>query len=256
MKAAGLAKLQSVVSLALTSVVVIGASVLAGALCARLVGPSVENRYFPWITGRSLGIAAYLALVALVMIGTWMRHPWRLRVPVLHAESRLRTHAALAVATVVLVVGHIVALASDKYAGVGWVGAIVPGMSHYRRVAVGVGVVAFLLMMLLTVTAGLAGRRGTKHWLLLHRCAAVTFGAVWFHGVMAGTDAMRLRPVYLVTGVMVIALVATRAAISPRAVLLERFSGAAHGVEAMLEDSVIEAPADLARDRAVPVGGR
>jgi predicted ferric reductase len=204
-------------------VVVIGASVVAGSLCARLVAPSVENRYFPWITGRSLGVAAYLALVALVMIGTWMRHPWRLRMPILHAESRLRAHAALAIATVMLVVGHIVALASDKYAGVGWLGAIVPGLSHYRRLAVAVGVVAFLLIVLLTVSAGLAGRRGTSHWLALHRGAAITFAAVWFHGVMAGTDAWRLRLVYFVTGAIVVVLVATRASVSARDLSLERF---------------------------------
>ncbi|OYV72254.1 MAG: hypothetical protein B7Z72_05170 [Gemmatimonadetes bacterium 21-71-4] len=44
----------------------------------------------------------------------------------LHAETRLRVHATLATATVTLVAGHLVTLASDKYAGVGWVGAFVP----------------------------------------------------------------------------------------------------------------------------------
>src|ERR1019366_10119791 len=90
----------------------------AGFGFARLFAPTLHSRYFPWLTGRALGIAGYIALSALVILGVWMRHPWRLRRPLVHSETRLRVHATLATATITLVAGHLVSFASDKYAGV------------------------------------------------------------------------------------------------------------------------------------------
>ena len=105
----------------------------AGAALALAVSPSIPSKLFPWVTARALGIAAYVALTALVALGTWMRHPWRLRLRLGHAESLLRAHAALGMATIALVVAHLAFLATDRYAGVGWVGALIPGASSYRR---------------------------------------------------------------------------------------------------------------------------
>jgi DMSO/TMAO reductase YedYZ heme-binding membrane subunit len=183
----------------------------AGFAFAWAFASSIHNKNFPWITGRALGIAGYLALFALVALGVWMRHPWRFRVGIVHPEARLRAHATLGIATVALIAGHLVFLASDHYAGVGWVGALVPGLSRYRPVAVGLGVGAFELLLVIAATARFAGRRGTKHWLAIHRLASVTFALTWFHGVLAGTDTAALRLVYVATGVSVAFLVGTRA---------------------------------------------
>jgi hypothetical protein len=195
---------------ALTSAAVLALPLAAGFGFARLFAPTLHSRYFPWLTGRALGIAAYLALTALVLLGIWMRHPWRLRRPVVHSETRLRVHATLASATIALVAGHVVSLASDKYAGVGWIGAIVPFKALYRPTAVALGVIAMLFMVLLFATARSAGRRGARHWLIYHRLASANFVLVWLHGVMAGTDTAVLRPLYVGTGGVVAFLAMTR----------------------------------------------
>ena len=182
----------------------------AGFGFARLFAPTLHSRYFPWITGRALGIAGYLSLCVLVALGIWIRHPWRFRWPVVHGETRLRLHATFATATVALVTGHLVALASDKYAGVGWRGALLPGFSQYRTFAVALGVTAFLFMILLAVTARSAGRLVGRHWEVAHHLALATFVLVWFHGVLAGTDTAALRVMYIVTGAAVGALAVTR----------------------------------------------
>jgi hypothetical protein len=174
------------------------------------IAPSLHSRYLPWITGRSLGIASYACLVLLFGLGIFLRHPWRARLGV-HPEVLLRAHAVLASATALLVLAHLSALASDPYAGVGWLGAFVPGLSHYRTVAVGLGIGAMASMFLITGTARLAGRRGSRHWLVYHRLAGATLLLAWFHGVLAGTDAVALLPLYLITGALLSVLVATRA---------------------------------------------
>lgn len=207
---------RAIVAWTLTGLAAVALPLAAGFGFARLFAPTLHSRYFPWLTGRALGIAAYLALTALVVLGVWIRHPWRLRRPLIHSETRLRVHATLATATIALVAGHLVTLASDKYAGVGWIGAFVPFKAVYRPTAVSLGVIAMLFMVLLVVTARSAGRIGARHWLAYHRLAAVNFALVWFHGVLAGTDTAALRLLYVATGGFVVFLTLTRYTMSHR----------------------------------------
>ena len=192
------------------SAFVVAASVVAGYLFVLASAPITRDRYFDWIAGRALGLAAYLVLFFLVCTGVWNRHPWRMRWAIGHPEVRLRIHAVLGAAAVVLVAGHIVSLAADRYAGVGWSGALLPGLSHYRTTAVAIGVGAWYLLCAITLTAALAGRLIGRRWLLVHRFGVLMFAAAWFHGVLSGTDEPRLRVAYALTGAFVAALAGTR----------------------------------------------
>ena len=118
--------------------------------------------------------------------------------------------AALATATLALVVGHLVTLASDHYAGVGWSGAFVPGLSRYRTFAVALGVIAMFFMVVLAVSARAAGRRGARRWSAIHRFAVLTYVLVWIHGVLAGADTNALRGLYVTTAAGIGALALTR----------------------------------------------
>lgn len=189
---------------------VLGVTIPTGFLVTHYSLPITQNRYFPWIVGRTLGLAAYMALVALVILGIWLRHPWRHRWPLLHPEARLRLHSALGAATCLLVGGHVVALASDRYAGVPWPGTLVPGTSAYRPFAVALGVVALYFLVAITATAALGGRLVGKHWLLVHRLATPVVLLVWFHGVLAGSDTARLRLFYAMSGVVLAVLMLSR----------------------------------------------
>lgn len=207
-------RLRSTMSLSLIASAVFVGLVGASIVTVHLIEPSVHSRYFLWISARALGLAAYATLWLLVVVGTWMRHPWRTRFRVAHPETRLRIHSALAVATIVLVACHVSVLALDSYAGVGWKGVVIPGAATYRPFAVSLGIVALATIVLLTTSAALAGRRGTRHWLLVHRLGATTFILVWLHGLLAGTDAVALRYFYATTGLMWLVLVTTRVGIS------------------------------------------
>jgi predicted ferric reductase len=192
------------------SILAIVLPLCAGASMALAIGATIHSKNFPWFSARALGIAAYVALAALVSLGLWMRHPWRFKMRFGHAESMLRAHAILAMSTVALVIAHLTFLATDHFAHVGWLGALIPGMSHYRTLGVGLGVAALYLMAAISITARFAGRRGTGHWLTVHRLALVTFAATWFHGVLAGIDVAVLRPFYVTTGSLVALLCFTR----------------------------------------------
>lgn len=187
-------------------------SVLAAHFLIRVEAPVLHDRMLPWILGRGLGVAAYLTLTALAGLGLWFRHPWRRGTRALvRPATLLRAHAALAAATAVLVAGHVTALALDSYAHVGWGGALVPGLSHYRPVAVALGTVALYLGVLVGASAALAGRLVGRRWLAVHRLALATFVAMWLHGVEAGSDVTTLRWLYVSTGVLMTILAVSRA---------------------------------------------
>ena len=203
---------------AVGALVVVVLTVSAGFLLARLALPIVHGRSFLWITGRALGLAAYTAMVLLVVLGTWMRHPSRRRWPGPHPETQLRLHAMLGMATVVLLAGHIGTLAADRYAGVGWSGAVLPGVASYRPWAVAAGVVAAYGLVAVVATAALGGRLVGQHWLTVHRVTVPVFALVWFHAVLAGTDAPRLRVVYALSGVLVVGITLSRVFARPAVV--------------------------------------
>lgn len=168
------------------------------------------TQMLPWILGRGLGIAAYLALTALTAFGLWLRHPlaqkWEWPAPV----ARIRVHAVLAAATVVLIIGHVVALVLDSFAHVGALGAAVPGASGFRPLAVALGTISLYLALLVGASAALAGRLTGRAWRPIHRAALVVFGLAWAHGLLAGSDTPRLRLMYAVTGGLVALLAVSR----------------------------------------------
>jgi predicted ferric reductase len=188
-------------------------AVVAAGLCLALgyaatatFGSVHVGRMLPWILGRGLGIGAYLALVGLTMLGMWLRHPWRLRWRRPAPQAQLRVHATLAALTLTLLVGHVVALVLDSYAGVGVRGAVVPGAASYRPFAVALGTVSVYLGLLVGLTAALAGTIVRRAWLPVHKTASVVFALTWLHGMLAGSDTPRLLWLYLLTGAGVLGL--------------------------------------------------
>lgn len=173
-------------------------------------GALIHNRMLPWILGRSLGLASYLALTALVALGIWLRHPWRQRLWSPRPESLLRAHVVLAACTVVLLAGHLVSIALDHYAGVGWTGAFIPWGSNYRSTAVALGTVALYGIVLVGGTAALAGSIGKRVWFPIHSVSATVFCLCLAHGALAGSDSHTLRWVYVVTGGAVAVVQTTR----------------------------------------------
>lgn len=183
---------------------------LGGFALSSWYGAAPVGHMLPWVLGRGLGIAAYLSLTALTAFGLWVRHPWAHRWRAPAPATRIRVHAVLAAATVVLIVGHVVALVLDSFAGVGVKGAIVPGASGFRPFAVGLGTVSLYLGLLVGGSAALAGRLAGRAWRSIHRVALVVFGLTSAHGLLAGSDTPRLRLMYAATGAVVVLLAVSR----------------------------------------------
>jgi hypothetical protein len=164
----------------------------------------------PWIVGRASGITAYLLLVAVVAMGLLLSHPWRTRLRHPSSVTRIRVHAALASFTLAFTVLHVVVLATDRYAGVGWTGALVPMGASYRPVPVTLGVIGLYSGLISGSTAALAGRITARLWWPLHKVSAAALVLVWLHGLLAGSDTLALLALYMLTGAALLTLAVSR----------------------------------------------
>jgi sulfoxide reductase heme-binding subunit YedZ len=191
-------------------VLVAGSAALTSWCVAVAVGSLVGDRMAPWILGRAAGVTSYLLLVALTLFGLVLSHPRRARWRRPGAATRIRAHVSLSVFTLVFTVLHVVVLATDSYAGVGWWGALVPMGSTYRPLPVTLGVVALWAGVAAGLTAALAGRVSPRVWWPIHKVAIVSLVLVWVHGVLAGIDTPALLATYVLTGGLVVAVAVSR----------------------------------------------
>ena len=196
-------------------VAVMAACGVSAAVTGWLVGTMAVavsgNRNAPWIIGRAAGLSAYLLMVLLVATGLVLSHPGRARLRRPRPATRIRLHVSLAVFTLALTVLHVVVLATDSYAGVGWRGTLVPMGSTYRPVPVTLGVIALYAGLLAGLTAELSGRRiAARVWWPVHKVAAIALLLAWGHGVLAGIDSPLLLWLYLSTGSAVLVLAGWR----------------------------------------------
>jgi predicted ferric reductase len=163
----------------------------------------------PWLVARATGITAYLLLAAQVTAGLVMSHPTNLSTWK-QSKRLFPWHEHLAVFALAFLVLHVALLAVDRYAHVGVLGALVPGLSGYRPPAVAVGTIALYSLLITAASARWTKLFPAGVWLKIHRLSAVAFALAWAHAILAGTDGGPLQPLYLATGLPIVALIAHR----------------------------------------------
>ena len=87
------------------------------------------------------------------------------------------------------VVVHVVTTVLDGYTPIGLRDAVVPFASSYRPVWLGLGTVAFDLLLALIVTSLLRARIGLRGWKLVHWLAYASWPVALLHAFGTGSDA-------------------------------------------------------------------
>jgi hypothetical protein len=140
-----------------------------------------------WYVTRGTGVVALLLLTASVVLGVvsslgWRTDRWpRFAVNVVHRNLTL-----LAVGFVVV---HIVTTVLDAYAPVSLVAAIVPFASPYRPLWLGLGAVAFDLLLALVLTSLGRAWISPRAWRAVHWAAYVAWPIALLHAFGTGSDA-------------------------------------------------------------------
>ncbi len=139
-----------------------------------------------WLLARASGILAYVMLTLAVVAGLTLRT--RLFGRAVSPALVTAVHRTLSSVGLSAVVAHALLIGLDSEVDVPLVSLVVPGLSGYRPLATGLGVVALELWLLIQVSFRLRRRIGVKRWRALHMATFPTWGLAAAHGVFAGTD--------------------------------------------------------------------
>jgi sulfoxide reductase heme-binding subunit YedZ len=139
-----------------------------------------------WYLTRGTGTVALLLLTAVLILGVLARGGQslpacpRFVTPALHRNLSLLTVAILAV--------HILTAVADPYAPIRLVDAVVPFVSSYRPIWLGLGALGFDILLALIVTSLLRPRLGHRAWRAVHWAAYASWPVAVAHGLGSGTD--------------------------------------------------------------------
>ena len=140
-----------------------------------------------WYLTRATGVVALLLLTAAVVFGVLSSIRWRSgRLPRFLVGGLHRNVTLIAITFVAI---HVVTTVADGYAPVGLRDAVIPFVSPYRPMWLGLGAVAFDLLLALVITSFLRMRLGFRMWRAVHWLAYASWPVALLHSLGTGSDA-------------------------------------------------------------------
>lgn len=139
-----------------------------------------------WYTTRATGFVALVLLTASMALGllssvrfdraTWPRF------------VTLGLHRNVSLLALTFTVVHVLTTVLDSFVSIPLPDAFIPFISSYRPIWVGLGAIAFDLMIALIATSLLRARMGLRGWRLVHWTAYLCWPVAVVHGLGTGTD--------------------------------------------------------------------
>jgi len=141
-----------------------------------------------WYTTRGAGAVSLILLTAVVVLGILSA----LRVQAAGWPRFLTTglHRNLALMTLVFLALHVVTAVVDPFTHLGWLTAVVPFSSYYRTFWLGLGTIAFELLIAIVVTSLARGLIGHAAWRMVHWLTYASWPVAVIHGIGTGTDTL------------------------------------------------------------------
>jgi sulfoxide reductase heme-binding subunit YedZ len=163
-----------------------------------------------WYLGRGTGVVSLVLLSVVVALGIGARSGRTAFGLPRFAVNMLHRNAALLAVTLLVV--HVVSLYFDPYAQLRFFDLVVPFAGEYRPFWLGLGTLAFDVVLALIATSLLRHRLGVRGWRLVHWLAYLCWPIALLHGWQTGTDAASwwLRAVLVLSTALVLAAVVWR----------------------------------------------
>lgn len=140
-----------------------------------------------WYTTRGAGVVSLVMLSATVVLGLLARS--RVEGPGWPRFLTATVHGDLALLSLVFLGLHIVTAVVDPFTHLGIVAAVVPFGSYYRTAWLGLGTLAFELLLAVSITSGLRHLIGARAWRAVHWLSYAAWPVAVLHGFGTGTDA-------------------------------------------------------------------
>ena len=170
-----------------------------------------------WYATRGAGAVSLVLLTGVVVLGIAGALRWQIA-----GWPRFLTtsfHRNLSLLSLVFLSIHIVTAVVDPFTALGWTAAVIPFLSPYRRLWLGLGVVATDLLLAIAVTSLLRRLIGHKVWRLIHWLAYACWPIAVVHGIGTGSDTtfLWMLAIDAASVLSVLAAVAWRLSVRPAA---------------------------------------
>lgn len=159
-----------------------------------------------WYVTRASGIIAYLLLWFSTVLGLGVTSKYL--DGMLDRMFTYDFHEFISLLSVAFMLVHVLVLTLDRYLPYSLAQILVPFISPYRPFWVGIGVIAFYITLLVTVTFYLRNRIGRRAFRVIHIFSLLGYIGATLHGYYAGTDTAlpSMQILYKVSGLAVIFL--------------------------------------------------
>jgi sulfoxide reductase heme-binding subunit YedZ len=145
------------------------------------------NDQLLWYTTRAAGTVSLVLLSVVTVLGLLARARVEARGWPRFLTAAL--HRDIALTAVVFLGLHIVTAVVDPFTSLGITAAIVPFGSYYRTFWLGLGTVAFEMLLAIVATSLLRHVIGARAWRAVHWLAYASWPIAVVHGLGTGTDA-------------------------------------------------------------------
>ncbi|MEU9341724.1 ferric reductase-like transmembrane domain-containing protein [Streptomyces sp. NPDC048278] len=139
-----------------------------------------------WYANRATGAVCLVLFTVVVLLGIAVR--LRTRLPGLPRFGTMSLHRTLSLSATAFLALHITVAVVDGYVNITALDALVPFVSDYQPLWLGLGTVAFDLLLAVLVTSLLRDRLGHRAWRAVHWLAYASWPVALVHGIGIGTD--------------------------------------------------------------------
>ncbi|MFF4504169.1 ferric reductase-like transmembrane domain-containing protein [Streptomyces sp. NPDC001401] len=139
-----------------------------------------------WYANRATGAVCLVLFTVVVLLGIAVK--LRGRLPGLPRFGTVSLHRTLSLTATAFLALHIALAVTDSYVNIGILDAVVPFVSDYQPLWLGLGTVAVDLMLAVLITSLLRARMGHRTWRAVHWLAYASWPVALIHGIGIGTD--------------------------------------------------------------------
>ena len=151
-----------------------------------------------WYASRATGIVCLVLLTTVVLLGLVVSRQRRL--PGLPAFGVVHLHRYLSLLAVGFVALHVLTAVADSYVSISLAAAIIPFVSVYKPLWLGLGAVSLDLMAALILTSLVRARIGRKSWRVVHWLAYAAWPIAVLHSIGSGPDLRHGPTLWLTLG--------------------------------------------------------
>jgi hypothetical protein len=182
----------------------------AGPVAVQPEVPAPAISSVPWYVARAAGIAAYLLMFCIIVLGEGMTTgtAYAFLTPV----NAWVIHKYLGIAFGLTLLLHMFSLLFDKFVYFSLQDILVPFSSNYNRVFLSLGIFGFYLAAAIIASSLLVRLKFPAFWRYIHFLVYPLFILSIIHGVFLGTDTktLAMQLVYALTGAIFILLLVHR----------------------------------------------